>query len=69
MFQLGQYGQGERRIESNSIWARPNGGRAAGGYKDKAGDCTCRAIVFATGMPYESVYDLLNDHAQPAESE
>jgi hypothetical protein len=41
-----------------------DGGRKAAGYKGSTGDCTCRAIAIATGMPYQSVYDLLNDHAQ-----
>jgi hypothetical protein len=30
------------------------------GYKGKTGDCTCRAIAIATGLPYQHVYDLLN---------
>jgi hypothetical protein len=38
-----------------------DGGRAAAGYKGKAGDCTCRAISIATGLPYQHVYDLLNE--------
>jgi hypothetical protein len=37
-----------------------DGGRAAAGYKGKTGDCVCRAIAIATGMPYQQVYDLLN---------
>lgn len=41
-----------------------DGGRAAAGYKGKIGDCTCRAIAIATGMPYRTVYDLLHEHAQ-----
>jgi hypothetical protein len=40
-----------------------DGGRAAAGYKGKTGDCTCRAIAIAAELPYQAVYDLLNDHA------
>jgi hypothetical protein len=41
-----------------------DGGREAAGYKGKTGDCTCRAIAIATGMPYAYVYMLLNEQAQ-----
>jgi hypothetical protein len=41
-----------------------DGGRAAAGYKGKTGDCTCRAIAIAAELPYQRVYDLLNEHAQ-----
>ena len=34
-----------------------DGGRAAAGYKGKTGDCVCRAIAIATGLPYQKVYD------------
>lgn len=40
-----------------------DGGRAAAGYKDSTGDCTCRSISVATGLPYQHVYDLLNESA------
>lgn len=40
-----------------------DGGRAAAGYKGKTGDCTCRAIAIASGLPYQTVYDLLNDRS------
>lgn len=36
-----------------------DGGRAKAGYKGKAGDCVCRAIAIATGLPYQTVYDEL----------
>jgi hypothetical protein len=36
-----------------------DGGRAAAGFKGKAGDCVCRAIALATGIPYQQVYDEL----------
>lgn len=33
-----------------------DGGRAAAGFKGEAGDCVCRAIAIATGLPYGKVY-------------
>ena len=41
-----------------------DGGRAAAGYKGKAGDCACRAIAIATGLSYKDVYDLINEYAK-----
>lgn len=41
-----------------------DGGRAAAGYKGTAGDCVTRAIAIATGIPYQEVYDALNELAQ-----
>lgn len=41
-----------------------DGGRAAAGYKGKTDDCACRAIAIAAEVPYQTVYDLLNEHAQ-----
>ena len=38
-----------------------DGGRAAAGYKGKAGDCVCRSIAIATGRPYQEVYDALSE--------
>lgn len=37
-----------------------DGGRAAAGYKGRAGDCVCRSIAIVTGKPYQEVYDALN---------
>lgn len=37
-----------------------DGGRAAAGFKGRAGDCACRAVAIATGKPYREVYDALN---------
>ena len=42
-------------------WINDDGGRAAAGYKGKAGDCVCRAICIATGLPYADVYARLAD--------
>ncbi len=36
-----------------------DGGRAAAGYKGNAGDCVCRAIAIASGLPYQEVYSRL----------
>lgn len=36
-----------------------DGGRVEAGYKGKAGDCVCRAIAIAAGLPYQTVYDRL----------
>jgi hypothetical protein len=36
------------------------GGRAAAGYKGRAGDCVVRAIAIATQKPYQEVYDAIN---------
>ena len=38
-----------------------DGGRAAAGYKGVTGDCACRAITIATGLPYQQVYDDINE--------
>ena len=37
-----------------------DGGRSEAGYKGNTGDCGCRAIAIATGIPYKTVYDLIN---------
>lgn len=36
-----------------------DGGRQAAGYKGHTGDCVCRAICIASGLPYETVYNQL----------
>lgn len=41
-----------------------DGGRAEAGWKGEADDCTCRAITIATGLPYQQVYDRLNELAK-----
>jgi hypothetical protein len=37
-----------------------DGGRAAAGYKGRAGDCVVRAIAIAVQKPYQEVYDAIN---------
>ena len=41
-----------------------DGGRAAAGHKGHAGDCCCRAIAIATGLPYGEVYKSINKLAK-----
>ena len=36
-----------------------DGGRAAAGFKGAAGDCVCRAVAIASGIPYAEVYSRL----------
>mgnify|MGYP003135002793 FL=1 len=36
-----------------------DGGRKEAGFKGEARDCVCRAIVIASGRPYQEVYDRL----------
>lgn len=38
-----------------------DGGRAAAGFKGNTGDCGVRAIAIATGQPYLTVYNLVNE--------
>ncbi|HTQ62132.1 MAG TPA: hypothetical protein VMI32_18045 [Candidatus Solibacter sp.] len=40
-----------------------DGGRAAAGYRGKAGDCVVRAISIATGHLYQQIYELVNKAA------
>jgi hypothetical protein len=37
-----------------------DGGRAAAGYKGLAGDCVCRSICVATGLPYTEIYQRIS---------
>lgn len=46
-----------------------DGGREAAGFRGKAGDCVVRAIAIATRVPYQDVYDIVNEAgAQERES-
>ena len=40
-----------------------DGGRKEAGYQGTTDDCTCRAIAIAAQIPYQSVYDILNEAA------
>jgi len=40
-----------------------DGGRSAAGFKGSAGDCVCRAVAIASGLPYQQVYDALSKGA------
>ncbi|MGH9574872.1 MAG: hypothetical protein ACRD40_15250 [Candidatus Acidiferrales bacterium] len=38
-----------------------DGGRKCAGYKGKTGDCVVRSIAIGTGLPYQQVYDRVNE--------
>lgn len=38
-----------------------DGGREKAGYKGLTGDCVTRAVAIITGLPYQQVYDAMND--------
>lgn len=40
-----------------------DGGRAAAGFRGQAGDCACRAVAIATGLPYGDIYRRLGELA------
>lgn len=44
-------------------FVQDDGGRAAAGFKGKAGDCVARAIAIATKKSYREVYDAINQCA------
>lgn len=45
-------------------WVHDDGGRAAAGYRGQTGDCVTRAIAIGAGLPYQQVYDLINEAGQ-----
>lgn len=45
-------------------FAYDDGGRIAAGFRGDAGDCVTRAIAIASGLPYQEVYDALNEYAK-----
>lgn len=52
-----------KMMGETATWVFDDGGRAAAGYRGQTGDCVCRAIAIATGMPYDEVYGLVNEQA------
>lgn len=44
---------------ANLPWIADDGGRAAAGYRGKAGDCVTRSVAIASGRPYAEIYALL----------
>lgn len=46
------------------VWQPDDGGRAAAGFTGSAGDCVTRSIAIATGTPYRTIYDALNEIAK-----
>lgn len=61
-------GAGLTAIERDGtvVWEYDDGGRAAAGFRGKAGDCVTRAVAIATGRPYREVYDELFERARVA---
>jgi len=49
---------------SKPAWEYDDGGREKAGYAGRTGDCACRAIAIASGMPYQEVYDLIVDEGK-----
>ena len=48
----------KRLFSSSNLELEINdGGRAAAGYKGKAGDCVIRSIAIVSGLPYQKIYD------------
>ena len=48
----------KRLFSSSNLELEINdGGRAAAGYKGKAGDCVVRSIAIVTKLPYQKIYD------------
>jgi hypothetical protein len=43
----------------NMPFVKDDGGRSQAGYKGYAGDCVCRAVTIASGLPYAEVYEAL----------
>jgi len=41
-------------------WIFDDGGRKASGYSGEARDCAVRAIAIASGYPYQTIYDSIN---------
>jgi hypothetical protein len=40
-----------------------DGGRKAAGYKGNTGDCVVRSVAIGTGLPYQQIYDAVNNAA------
>lgn len=38
-----------------------DGGRKEAGFKGTTGDCVCRSVSIATGLPYSEIYKLINE--------
>jgi len=41
-----------------------DGGRQAAGFRGTTSDCVVRAVAIATGLPYQQIYDRINEIAQ-----
>lgn len=51
---------------STSAFKYDDGGRRAAGFKGDTRDCVTRAIAIAAELPYQEVYDAMNDLAKGA---
>jgi len=47
-------------VKARAHFRFDDGGRAAAGYRGKAGDCVVRAIAIATERPYQEIYERVN---------
>ncbi len=45
-------------------WMYHDGGRAAAGYRGTTSDCVVRAVAIATGLPYQEIYNKVNELAK-----
>ena len=45
-------------------WHYSDGGRAAAGYKGTTDDCVARAVAIAADLPYQQVYEAINELAK-----
>ena len=45
-------------------WHYSDGGRAAAGYKGTTDDCVTRAVAIAADLPYQQVYEAINELAK-----
>lgn len=45
-------------------WTYDDGGREEAGYRGSTGDCAARAFAIAARLPYQTVYDRINEHAK-----
>jgi hypothetical protein len=55
---------GSVMVGPHTLWLPDDGGRAAAGYRGHTGDCGARALSIATGIGYQSAYDLINAYAK-----
>jgi len=47
---------------TTKVWTYTDGGRKAAGYKGRTGDCGVRSIAIATGIGYQTAYNIANQY-------